>query len=239
MCKLFPHMVLSLCPFSYLLPLSGKFLSLFWLSPPHTHKTQATPKSNERFCFSRAPTPMPNPRSCFPRQAWDIWSVLECSWGVVFPGMWFLALETDRPISHAMLPEEEGWESCLDEGRGRDKCRHRICGCGREKRWADNPGSLGDPCLQNILVPWALQGVHPKSKPWVFPNAFHNRTSGWPVSMTLIKMYFVWSLFPQWLYYRFISRLFCRQTWQESIIQQCSLSRDSGLIAMNLFLKAD
>lgn len=147
------HMVPSLCPFSYLLPLSGKFLSLFWLSPPHTHKTQATPKSNEGFCFSRAPTPMPNPRSCFPRQAWDIWSVLKCSWGVVFPGMWFLALETDRSISHAMLPEEEGWESCLDEGRGRDKCRHRICGCGREKRWADNPGSLGDPCLQNILLP--------------------------------------------------------------------------------------
>lgn len=148
------------------------------------HRLLPNPVRDSAFLGPR--TPMPNPRPCFSRQAWDIWSVLECSWGGVFPGMWFLALETDRPISHAILPEEEGWESCLDEGRGRGKRRHRTCGCSREKRWADKPGSLGDSCLQNILVPWALQGIHPKSKPWVFPNAFHNRTSGWPVSMTLI-----------------------------------------------------
>lgn len=85
MCKLFPHMVLSLYPFSYLLPLSGKSLSLFWLSPLHTHRTQATPKSSERFCFPRAPElqcPTHNRVSLGRLETYDrSWSVpgVECS----------------------------------------------------------------------------------------------------------------------------------------------------------------
>lgn len=122
--------------------------------------------------FLRPRTPMPDPRPCFPRQAWDIWSVLECSWGGVFPGMWFLALGTDRPISHVMLPEEEGCESRLDEGRRRGKCRHRTCGCGREKRWAYKSESFGDPHLQNILVPWALREFTTRASPMVFQMHF-------------------------------------------------------------------
>lgn len=152
--------LLSLCPSSSQLPLSGTFSSLVLSSPPPHSGHRLLPRSNERFCSPRALNSYSPPTTLCPwtglRHSDQPWSVPETQ-----DRQTHIPCHATGGVRMRKLPEE-----C----RG-DKRRSRTCGYGTEESRTDTLESSEDPRWPNFplcaeaVVTWTLQGFHARANP--------------------------------------------------------------------------